>query len=434
MFPLVAILCFSRATALLTSESVVHISGRIPRREFKRHDGARGRPTPNTITLDGASFEDEYLVNITVGGRAVSFWIPAGSCSLHWLNESGLRHMYSSDTWNPVPAATCDFGPTQFNPTDSPTFEVFPNHTFFLRYGSGEFLRGPAGFDTVSVGSISVSGQEIGVPNMNVFKGDGVSEGVLGLAFPGLTSIYSDNGTGLVQEQYSPFFLSAIAQKQITNPLLSIALNRPTFTQQAHDPFVPDLGTIAFGGIVPVPVSQHKYITVPMQRYAPKVFVPSNDPTATPLWYSLDVDGYTFSGSSSVVTKSNSTILDSGSTVNFLPTAVAAAYNAQFRPPGFSDPVAGWFVVPCNATAPPFTVHVGGVPFEIDTRDQVVPQPNNTAGAEPGSIFCMSGTQDGGPPDEDGAIFILGDVFYHNVVVTLNPVDSEITLSQRAPY
>lgn len=81
----------------------------------------------------------------------------------------------SSDTWvahegfscldlngTAVPASTCDFGPVQFDPADSPTFQLFPNVSFFVQYDSGEFLSGPAGFDTVAVGPLSVSQQEIG--------------------------------------------------------------------------------------------------------------------------------------------------------------------------------------------------------------------------------------------------------------------------------
>ncbi|KAJ7636639.1 acid protease [Roridomyces roridus] len=379
-----------------------------------------------------AAFENEYLVNITVGGKGFQVVLDTGSSDT-WVVHEGFTCIDSDS--NPVPASTCAFGPAQFNPADSPTFELLSNHTLNITYNTGEFLRGPVGFDTVSVGSINVSGQEIGVPDMNFWKGDGTSEGVLGLAFPALTRVDLENGTALVKDPYSPFFLSAIAKKTVPNPFFSFALDRPRFDEFAHDPFVPTLDASPSAELCP----WQSHLNPPLSLSSATTRRKSTLPAARTRhfsgtrWYALDVDGYTFSGSTAVVTKSNSTIVDSGTTINLLPTAVADAYNAQFIPPGFLDPVSGLFVVPCNATAPAFTVHVGGVAFDIDPRDQVIPQQNTTAGAEPGSIFCVSGTQDGGSADDDTALFVL-DVFLHNVVATLNPVDDEITLSERVPY
>ncbi|KAJ7636636.1 aspartic peptidase domain-containing protein [Roridomyces roridus] len=263
-----------------------------------------------------------------------------------YLVQVGLIK-HSSDTWvaqegftcidsdsNPVPTSTCAFGPAQFNPADSPTFELLANHTLNTTYGGGAFVWGPAGFDTVSVGSITVSGQEIGVPDMTFWEGDGTSEGILGLAFPALTAVDLENGTALVKDPYSPFFLSAIAQKTVTNPLHTLTpfslflCPRPTKIRRICTRSLrPHLGCIAFGGIVPVAVTS-KSATVPVQRYDPQKVDPSSGPNATFLWYALDVDGYTFPGSTAVVTKSNSTMVDSGTTINLLPTAVADAYNA----------------------------------------------------------------------------------------------------------
>jgi hypothetical protein len=133
-----------------------------------------------------------------------------------------------------------------------------------------------------------------------------------------------------------------------------------------------------------------------VQRYAPNaanLFVPSNASTAVPLWYGVDVTAYTFPGSAAVVTKSNKTILDSGTTLNLLPSPVAAAYNARFCPPAVLDTESGLYVVPCTATAPPFAVVLGSASFTIDPRDQIIPQGRDAAG----NVVCLSGTQDGGP-------------------------------------
>ncbi|KAJ7867225.1 acid protease [Mycena olivaceomarginata] len=102
-------------------------------------------------------------------------------------------------------------------------------------------------------------------------------------------------------------------------------------------------------------------------------------------------------------TANNNTVLDTGTTVNFFPSPVAAAYAAKFSPPAVVDPDTGLYTIACNAT---------------DAN-------NNTV--------CITGTQDGGA-DQGGNVFILGDVFLHNVVTTFNPVDGEVIITQRAPY
>ncbi|KAJ7123507.1 aspartic peptidase domain-containing protein [Mycena epipterygia] len=410
----------------------VPLTGKVPHRESKKNAfaalrGKHKKTRNDTVALDGASFDREYLVNITVGGKNFQVILDTGS------SDTWVVHQNSSCLdleGNPVPAATCDFGPAQFNPADSPTFQLFSNVTFFVRYGSGEFLSGPAGFDNVSVGGLSVSQQEIGVPNLNAFLGDGVSEGVLGLAFRSLTSVWNttdkSNASSANHILYNPFFLTAVEQKKVNDPYFFISLDRPRFEQQVNDPFDPKLGFLAFGGMVPVPVLDTA-VTVPVQGYSKGV--PSNSSTAQFQWYSLDIDAYVFPGSQDVVTANNATFLDSGTTLNWVPTPVAEAYNAQFSPPATLNSTSGMYVVECNATAPEFAVVVGGVSFTIDPRDQVVPQGKDADG----NTVCVSGTQDEGPVG-NGNTFILGDVFLHNVVTTHNPVDAEVTLAQLAPY
>ncbi|KAJ7837095.1 aspartic peptidase domain-containing protein [Mycena leptocephala] len=207
-------------------------------------------PVPR-VHLDGGAFDDEYLVNITVGGKPFQVILDTGSADT-WCAHEGFTCRDLNGTV--VPPETCNFGPALFEPTKSTTFQLFPDVTFLIRYGSGEFLSGPVGFETVAVGGLSVAQQEIGVPDRNAFLGDGVSEGILGLAFPELrvwNTTDPNNASQLNHIPYSPFFVNAVAQKAVTKPYFSVALNRPTFNhwQQANDPFDPNLGLLAFGGI-----------------------------------------------------------------------------------------------------------------------------------------------------------------------------------------
>ncbi|KAJ7027792.1 acid protease [Mycena alexandri] len=403
------------AAQLPTASFTLPFTGKIPRREVKKNALAAlnkyERTGNDTLRLDGASFENEYLVNITVGGKPFRVILDSGSSDL-WVAHSNFSCLDSNGTV--VPPATCDFGLAQFDPSQSPTFQPFPNVTFLVRYGSGEFLSGPAGFDTV-VGMVP-------------------SEGVLGLAFSGLTSVWNTtsakNTSGANHIPYTPFFINAVAQNKLEKPYFSVALNRPTFSQQVNDSFVPNLGFIAFGGIAPVPVLEDA-VTVPVQPYAPNaghLFVPSNASNATFEWYTIHIDAFTFPGSNDVATKSNNTFFDTGSTLNWLPSPVATAFNAQWEPPAVLDENTGLYTIDCNATAPPFAVVIAGTSFSIDARDLVIPQEDSN-----GNLICVSGNGDNGP-DVPGNTFTLGDVFLHNVVATFNPVDAEVTLTGRVPY
>jgi len=55
------------------------------------------------------------------------------------------------------------------------------------------------------------------------------------------------------------------------------------------------------------------------------------------------------------------------------------------------------------------------------------------ANDEEGNPLCLTGTQDGGEDDGQN-IFIMGDVFMHNVVSTFAPQDKKVTLTERVPY
>lgn len=54
------------------------------------------------------------------------------------------------------------------------------------------------GFDTVTVGGLTVTKQEIGVVNKAAWLGDGINTGLFGLAYPGLTSVYNGSNPDVV--------------------------------------------------------------------------------------------------------------------------------------------------------------------------------------------------------------------------------------------
>lgn len=111
---------------------------------------------------------------------------PINRSSDTWLIQKGFNCF--NLTGFPESTETCGFGSDGFDTAASSTFQTFPKVSFNISYGDGEFLSGPVGFDTVSVGGLTVTKQEIGTPDFAAWNGDGVNSGLLGLAYSSLTS------------------------------------------------------------------------------------------------------------------------------------------------------------------------------------------------------------------------------------------------------
>jgi len=266
------------------------------------------------------------------------------------------------------------------------------------------------------VGGLNVTKQEIGVVTNAAWNGDGVSSGLLGLCYPGLTSAFngSDPNKDSTNNRvnYDPFFFSAIKQNKVSQPVFSVALNRGSFSAERNSTDDPNLGVLAFGGIAPVPVT-NKSVTVPIQGEQ----VSSN--TSQFFFYTVDVDAYTFPGSDKLETNGTS-ILDTGTTLLYLPENVAYGLAAAFNPPANYSSDSEAFTVNCNATAPAFSVVIGGVDFNVTAADLILPADDTD---------CITGFSIGGNDS-----LILGDTFLHNVVSTFDLGSNKVTLSERVPY
>ncbi|KAF9074548.1 acid protease [Rhodocollybia butyracea] len=383
-----------------------------------------------TGTVAGSDFDEEYLTNVTVGTQEFQLIVDTGSSDT-WVPETGFSCFNLEN--QPVPQSTCAFGTGGFN-TDTPHFKVDPDVNFNITYGDGEFLTGTAGFTTITVAGMAVANQEIGIAVNAAWEGDGINTGLMGLASPNLTSIYEGTNPSAdefpqTQIPYNPVFYSAVQQGLVSNPFFSVALDRGSFQAENNSLFDPNLGFISFGGIAPVAVT-NTHVTVPLQGYDAATFLPENGTDVTYFYYTVDVESMSFAGNKKVFGTTNNIILDTGTTLAYVPTEVANAFAAAFDPPAVIDEDEGVYVTLCSATVPEFTVNIGGVTFTVDPADNLFPLGESD---EEGNALCGSGTFDGGPPEE-GNVFILGDTFLHNVVVTFNIESKEVTLTQRAPY
>lgn len=162
----------------------------------------------------------------------------------------------SSDTWtvssdseclgndnNPADPSVCAFGTT-------PAPEGFSRGDngmhLSLEYKSKETISGPMGLSDLSCGGAKVSEQQVALANRTRWQGDNVTVGVLGLAYPALTSAYygrQGDEAGWNAASYSPFMTNAIAQGSVDPATFSVALEQNSSG-----------GVLAWGGLPPVKV------------------------------------------------------------------------------------------------------------------------------------------------------------------------------------
>jgi hypothetical protein len=323
-----------------------------------------------------------------------------------------------------APSSACSFGSSGYDSAKSPTFKAINNKNFNITYGNGNHVEGKVGRETISVGGMSVKSQEFGVVIKASYQGDSVSSGVMGLAFPNLTFVFdgadpAKDNRSLNQAPYDPIFFTAVKEHLVKNPLFSIALNRST--PSSNTTLDINSGLLSFGAVAPIPVT-NTTVTVPVQDFA--------NVSTFLLYWNINIDSYNFPNSSNFELSGSGkqAIVDSGTGVTKLPTNISQAVNDAFRPPATLIEELGLYIVNCNATAPDFSVTIGGVKFPVGPQDLIVP-----TGIVDGTAICASGIQPGGDA-VPGALFILGANFLNTVIATLNIRDKTVTLTERQPY
>ena len=122
-------------------------------------------------------------------------------------------------------------------------------------------------------------------------------------------------------------------------------------------------------------------------------------------------------------------IVDSGTTLNYFPTAVADAVNAAFVPPAVYSDDEGAYVVDCKAKAPSLGIKISGTIFWTNPLDMIL-----LAGTdENGNDVCISGIDDGGS-DTAEDVYILGDTFQKNVMSVFDIGAVELRFAAREFY
>lgn len=365
-----------------------------------------------TVNLLGAQSGSVFLAPVTVGGQNFTTVIDTGS-SDPWLVTSNFAcyDLYG----DPEAQSYCGFG-TPYNSSKSSTYSVLANENFNISYADGETLTGAMGYESFTMGGITVPKQEFGLVNHAAWQGDGYSSGLIGFAYRTLTSAYSGTDptkdTGGQALLYNPLFVNMYTNQGVP-PLFSMAINR--------DPYnINDGGVLALGGIPNIPYSPG-FATTPIIG----IGVNSTSGQTVYEFYTIVIDGFAISSDPStqfntqaanlnkarknLVGNGTQVIVDSGTSLLYADnTTVAAAAARAFSPPGWWDDNYGIYFVNCSATPPAqFGVTVAGKIFYVNGVDMIL-----YSGQDPttGQPQCISGIQ------ASSGLTILGDVWMKSVL------------------
>ncbi|KAL2167363.1 hypothetical protein VTG60DRAFT_1396 [Thermothelomyces hinnuleus] len=326
----------------------------------------RQSSVPISVLLEGS-------VDVLFDERRVSLINDTGSSDTWAVQKNFSCIGYSGES---LPQENCGFGETfpgtfQYGLTD-------PETHMFIAYGDGEIVTGPMGFSDVTVGNITVKQQQAGDHDI-------------------------EN-----QVQYSPLFTSMVNQG-LVDPVFSIAIDRNASS-----------GMLAFGGIAPASGLDLSRTAVLDMIITSVASIPATSSQYS--FYTVIPDGWFYDQTTS--TKKVPYIVDSGTTLNYLPPGLADAINAAFDPPAVYLWMYGAYFTSCDAIIPQVAVLLNGVKFNISPLDLLY-----RTLVDPVTGLCMTAIADGG-----SGPYILGDAFMQNALVIFDVGQAEMRFIPRQHY
>lgn len=119
-------------------------------------------------------------------------------------------------------------------------------------------------------------------------------------------------------------------------------------------------------------------------------------------------------------------VIDSGSTLLYLPNEAADYLARQFDPPARYSTATHTYTALCEARVPRFGVVIKGTTFWIDERDML---DGDDGGEGLAGRWCTVAMQ-----RADGGDAVLGDTFLKNVVVVFDLGEDEVAVAARVRY
>ena len=342
-----------------------------------------------------------YFANVTIG-------TPAQSFRLHL--DTG-----SSDLWTNVPGSTlceqdadaeqngnvpCSVSGT-YVANDSSTYKYIDSD-FEIEYGDGSKAIGDYVSDTVRIGDVIFPDQQFGIGYTS-----SSSEGIMGIGYATLEVQDQDSSMGQPSSTYANIPQSMVNQGYINSNAYSLWL----------DNIDSSTGSILFGG-----VDTDKY-----QGSLHTLNIVQESGEYLEMLVSLDSISITTRGQNTTVLDSAITVLlDSGTTLTYLPEDTASTIYSTFG--AKYSPQEGVAFVSCDLanTTDTLSFKFGSKTITVAMSEIVL------EGGTSSTLDCYLGIAPESSPtgSSAGTSYVLGDSFIRNAYIVYDLANNQISLAQ----
>ncbi|KAK5657997.1 hypothetical protein OQA88_2551 [Cercophora sp. LCS_1] len=361
-----------------------------------------------------------YIIDLKIGSQTIPVSVDTGSSDT-WIVKQPYTCI-SMRFERPGTKPNCGLGDGL---TGTLAGGTIPNVTFGRAYADGTFVSGYFGYDEVVIAGLTAHHQRLAIVNYTYWYGDGRTSGLLGLAYPYMTSL---DGSSPDQPLYDPIFTTLWKDKQIT-PMFSIALSRAV-NKTGVD--ISETSYLALGGLPPVKYEEESWARVKIQNmgevkawgleteeHGLYVITAENY-----VWGTRDQDGKGVEGLARNETQFP-VLVDVGSTLTILPRTLVNKLYAAFDPPAKYMSENGLFYARCDAKIPEFGITFGGQTFFMAPEDLLRQSVRDESGE-----YCRIGVTDG----SDSGVQILGVTWLSNVLAVFDVEHHEMRFARRVKY
>ncbi|KAL2891914.1 putative aspartic-type endopeptidase [Ceratocystis lukuohia] len=337
--------------------------------------GRAGIPSQNITAIDAMSAQ--YSISVTWDGNDMSLLFDTGSSDT-WAVRSDFTCRTSLDVV--AEQAACLWGPSLVNDF---SHGQDPLLHFQTRYGSGEKVSGPLGRSDITIAGMTVTKQCVGLANDTYWNGNNATNGILGMAYPALTSGYGGydaGGESSYRQTYQPIFSSMVSQGLVA-PVFAVALEKG-----------PKGGLVGWGGLpdiswTPMAIASTDILIASVSSFP--------DASSQYTFYTVVTDGIQYGQVQD--SRKYLYIVDTGTTLLYLPPAI---YLYQY----------GAYFAPCDASSPRIAIIINNVKLWLNPADLIYSDFKDSA-----TGYCAIGVTTGG----EGP-YILGDVFLQSVMTVFD--------------
>jgi aspergillopepsin I len=321
-----------------------------------------------SVSASPEQYDSSYLCPVNVGGTTMMLDFDTGSADLFVPPPFDHIHHLNADnticSWvfsNQLSSSTTA-GHAIYKP--SSTGKKLNGYTWAISYGDNSGASGNVYADKVVVGGVTATSQAVEAANSvsAEFSQDRDNDGLLGLAFSSINT---------VQPQRQTTFFDTV-KSTLAKPLFTVDL-------KAGKP-----GTYDFGYI-----DSSKYTGA-------ITYVPVDSSQG---FWSFKAGAYS-TGSATPKSSVGSAIMDTGTSLVLLPSAVVTEYYSHVSGASFDNDQGG-YTFPCSKTLPDWNMVIGSTKFTVPGSYI------NYAPIDSDGETCYGGLQ----PNTGLGLTIIGDVF-----------------------